>query len=148
MKSALVFGLLLLFSITSAAQNNEKSWVPVGNTYGNQIYIDISDISRFKGDDIYVWAKQRHEPPLVIEGIEDKIYRTKTYYLINKKLKKYSFLQIIYYDKKGNVIKSFDYKRPSNVEKYKYNYPVIEGSNAESILQTCITYLNRAESEG
>lgn len=147
MKRVLLFAFALLFAATLLAQDKQKNWVPVGNTYGSEIYIDVSDISKFKGDDIYVWAKQRNDPPITMEGIDEKIYQTKTYYLINKEIKKYSFLQIIYYNKQGNVIKSFDYKRPSDVEKYRYNYPIIEGSDAAAILQTCLTYLNKEQSK-
>jgi hypothetical protein len=104
--------------------------------------VDLSGIENFKGDDIYVWTLTKQSIQVVIESIKDKIYKTNTYYLFNKRLKKYSILYIIYYDEDGNVLGSFDYGRNSKVEIYQYNYPIFENSIEKKILEKCISAMN------
>ena len=59
------------------------------------------------------------------------------------KLKKYALLGVIYYDEDGDVLQSFDYGNKSDLENYKYNFPVIPNSETEAIIQKCTELLGR-----
>lgn len=135
--SGFVLVLVLLNLSNVEAQVIKDSWVPV--TFEQKlIYIDLSEIKSFKGDDLYVWAIEFHKPPIEIEEIDRDIYQTRTYYLINKKLKKYSIRDIIYYDKKVNVLKNYSYEFFSEDPDYKFNSPIFSGSLVELILNRCL----------
>ncbi len=142
MRFAIITLSVLLFSTTIFAQATKAEWEPIYNEGADKVYADISGVANFSGDDIYVWTLTEHAIPIIIESIDDEIYRTNTYYLFNTKLKKYSLLYIIYYDKNKNVIASFDYGRNTKIETYQYNYPIFKGSLEERILQKCIEVRN------
>lgn len=137
--SAAIFLFFLLGNVS--AQNVGEDWVPVVQGE-NLVFIDMSNIKSFTGDDIFVWTYEKHSSPLKIDGINKDIYQSNTYYLFNKKLMKYSILEIIYYDKKGNVIKDFTYRINNEVEDLKYSYPVLESSLPHIILLRCLREIN------
>ena len=143
MKIKLAFIFVLLLTVNILSQKSKEKWVEVVNQGQDKVLINISGIENFKGEDIYVWTLTEHATPIVIESIEGKIYKTNTYYLFNKKLKKYSILYLIYYDKDGNVLGSFDYGRNSKVEIYQYNYPIFKGSVEQKILDKCISVIEK-----
>ncbi len=133
------FTLILYFIITIflRAQAIKENWTPVNNN-SNKIYINTVGLENFKEDDIYVWVLEEHRQPIVMEGIDVKIYKTKTYFLLNKHLRRYSILQIIFYDSKNNVIKSYNYERNNDNPDFKYRSPILEGSDVSVVLLKCI----------
>ena len=137
----ILFCLLLAANIHS--QTSTEEWTHLAKLGGDNIYIDIAGLENFKGNDIYIWTMTEHDPPLVIESVKKKIYSSKTYYLLNKKLMKYSMLQVIYYDGYKNVLTSFDYSRSSEIDLYRYNYPILEGSEQELILMKSIEVISK-----
>ncbi len=139
-KNILLF--VLIISSLVFAQESKAVWEPVFNEGSDKVFVDVSGIANFRGEDIYVWVLTEHSVPIVVESIKDKIYRTNTYYLFNTRLNKYSLLYIIYYDKNKNVLASFDYGRNTSVEEYQYNYPVFKNSLEERILNKCIDVIN------
>ncbi len=133
-----IFALVIIAGLSYAQDNR---WLLIYEGAVDKIYIDTTNLDSFKGDDLYVWALKENDPPFIIESVPGKIYKSKTYYLFNKKLKKYSMISIIYYDKEGNVLKAFNYSNKSKVEAYRYNFPVIPGSDEEKILNACIAII-------
>ncbi len=129
-----------LFLLTSTFAQKEE-WVKIYEGPVSKLSIEISKIDSYRGDVFYVWAESQVNPPMIIESVPGRIYKYRTYYLFNKKLLKYSIVSIIYYDKNGNVLKSFNYNVNSKVEAYKFNYPIIPGSDEEKILNACIGFL-------
>ena len=139
----LLFQIILIsfISIDAFAQSSTENWIPVITTETQHIYIDVYGLDSFKGDDIYIWAMQNFDKPLDMQGIKRDIYQTRTYYLMNKKLKEYSILEIVFYDEDGNVITSYSYQHDSNIQKYRYNYPIFPGSDMDSILNKALEYI-------
>ncbi len=135
--------ILFVFLINKTNSQTNEKWVSVYNRNGRSIAVDVFNLNVFTGRDIYVWVMQTNNIPLIIESVPGKIYKTKTYYLINKKLKKYSILQIIYYDKHNNVLRSFSYKVDTKNDAYRYNYPILPGSDMNLVLNTCLKYINK-----
>ncbi len=135
--------LLLLFQNLLAAQTISENWVPVSIEKEGSIFINVSGLSSFTGDEIYVWALQEFNSPMTMEEVDGKIYKVKTYYLINKQLIRYSILQIVYYDSKNNVIKHYTYEHKSDNGQFKYNYPILKNSDAEKILSMCLEYISK-----
>ncbi len=129
--------ILFVLLINTSSQILQENWVEIKTKDDYKVFINSSNIIN-NNDDIYVWVLEIYSIPISIEMIDKEIYKTKTYYLLNKKLKRYSILQIIYYDKNNNVIKSYSYNYNENDINYKYTTPILEGSNAESILLKCL----------
>jgi hypothetical protein len=124
MRNAIILFSVLIFTTSMLAQDGKAEWTPVFNEGSDRVFVDISGVANFSGKDIYAWTLTEHSIPIVIESIDDKIYRTNTYYLFNTHLNKYSMLYIIYYDENKNVLASYDYGRNTKVEAYQYNYPL------------------------
>lgn len=142
MKTSLsIFAFFLLFSSALFSQSVEENWVTVDKLESQSIYINTTGLKFFKEDDIYFWTLEVHEPPLIIESVDGKIAKTKTYYLVNKKLKKYSIMDIIYYDNDDNVLANYSYKRNMENEKYKYNYPLMDDSQMSIIFNEVLKYV-------
>ena len=138
--SLIAFVILVSFSSLNA-QSAEENWVPVDKIVSQTIFINTTGLKYFKEDDIYFWTLEKHNPPLIIESVDGKIAETKTYYLVNKKLKKYSIMDIIYYDQNENVLANYSYKRNMDNDKYKYNYPIMDDSQMAIIFNEVLKYV-------
>ncbi|MCF8306876.1 MAG: hypothetical protein K9G57_15100 [Ignavibacteriales bacterium] len=136
----------LALSLNSFAQSGEN-WVAVDSIQGDKLFIDVSGLKKQTPPDIFVWTKQYHSLPLVIESVKDKIHQTKTYYILNKKNGRYSILEVIYYDEDGNVLKSFSYKNEVDDGTYKYNYPIMTNTDVYYIYKMLGKYLKENQSE-
>ena len=139
---------LLFYNNFIFSQKITENLVHVITKGEDKVYIDAKGIEKFSGDDIFVWSISEHSTPITIESIENKISKTKTYYLLNKRLNKYSILFIIYYDEVNNVLASYDYNRNSDVEEYRYNYPIWKNSVESSILEKCVDIIEEANNSG
>lgn len=133
----LFFLILNIFPKNIFSQDIKENWLPTNTKDNSKVFINASNII-FSKDDIYVWVLEENDPPIKIEMVNKDIYKTKTYFLLNKKIKRYSILQIIFYDKNNNVIKSYSYEHEFNNENFKYSSPILEGSNIECVLLKCI----------
>lgn len=131
MKTFVLF-FVLCFSVYAQSPNE---WEILSSSGNSILYLSKTSLDSFKGSDVYVWVLEKHIPPIVIESVDGRIHKTKTYYLFSKEYKRYSMLSIIYYDENDNVLKSFDYNRKTDIPAYKYNYPLMRGSNEEIIYQ-------------
>jgi len=98
-------------------------------------------LSGFQDDEIYVWTLEEMNSAITMEEVNGDIYKIKTYYHINKKLFRYGVVQIIYYDKNNNVLKSYNYNRDTENPNFIYNFPIIQNSDAYKILAKCLEYI-------
>jgi hypothetical protein len=142
MRYVKLFISVIVLSIPSIAQETVAVWEPIYNESKDMVFIDITGVEIFSGEDLYVWSLTKHFNPIVIESIDGKIYSTNTYYLFNTRINRYSMIYIIYYDKNTNVLASFDYGRKSDIEAYQYNYPIWKNSLEKRILERCIEVIN------
>jgi hypothetical protein len=122
-----------------------ETWIPIDFPQFKKISIDAYGLEAYKGDEFYVWVKEEFEDPFEMEGVNDDIYLMKTYYLFSKRLKKYSILEIIFYDEESNVLTSYSYPHESADENYRYNYPIIPGSVMDGIFSKCTEYVGGEE---
>jgi hypothetical protein len=141
-KIIMLFLILFPFFFHLYAQSEKENWILIEVNNENKIYLNSVGIDVFKGEDIYVWVLEENDPPIMIEGINTKIYKTKTYYLLNKDLKRYSIIQVIYFDSKNNVIKSYSYDRETDNPDFKYSSPILIDSTVEKILIKCNEVIN------
>ncbi|MFC2133635.1 hypothetical protein ACFLTH_03370 [Bacteroidota bacterium] len=142
--TSLIIFMVLSINLTAQEESSEK-WVLIKKDANSRLYLDIHGLKDLQGNDIYIWTREYYDPPRIIETINGKIYNAKTYYLINKEIKKYSILQIIYYDENNNLIKDFIYDRNSDIEEYKYNYPILLDSDMDLIFEECLKYFWNTE---
>lgn len=140
---------VMLFVVLGLYAQSADEWEMISATGVSVTYIEKKDLTIYNGTDVYLWVMEKHNPPIVIESVDGRIYKTKTYYLFNTELQRYSLLQIIYYDEKDNVLKSYDYNRNTDIPSYKYNFPVIRGTTEEVILAKILekTGTNKKEVE-
>ena len=134
--------IFFFVSIPLLSQSTDKL-VKVNFEAVDKVYIVENSMKALENNDIFVWTETSHNVPLTIESVDDKIYKTRTNYLFSTKLKKYALLGVIYYDEDGDVLQSFDYGNKSDLENYKYNFPVIPNSETEAIIQKCTELLGR-----
>lgn len=139
--------LLLIITPINEAQVLHENWVPVKYDTNSIIYLNTVGLSNFRGNDIYVWILEHNDPPIEIEMIDKKIHKTKSYILINKDLYRYGILQMIFFDKDDDVIKSYNYERNTDIDELKYNSPILENSAIEVILKKCIELIDESKSE-
>ena len=143
----IILFLILVFSSISFSQNNTELWKPINFDPEKNIYIDLAGLEHFTEDDIYVWVLEEFTEPFELESSNEEIFTAKTYYLLNKELNMYSILEIIYYDEKDAITEYYNYWRNTDIESYKYNYPIMPGSVESSLLENCIDYINKKNSE-
>jgi len=137
--------VILLCSIYINAQNQVPNWARVDYNYSGRMYIDINSIQNLNDTLVSVWTMEENFPPLSIESVNGKIYKTKTFFVFNKALYKYGILEIIYYDQKDNVLNSFSYRRNAESREYQYNYPLLENSVESAILIKCRQFIEGIE---
>jgi len=109
------------------------------------IYINVTGLFSNDGEEIDVWTLQELNSSINIEEITGDISQIKINYLISKSLYRYSIKEMIFYDEKKNVLKSYRYKNSIGEAEYKYNYPILEKSELESIYNKCIEILSKKE---
>ena len=126
---------IFCFAAASSAQSSKENWKNLQVEGSDKVFVNLTGTEVYKRDEVYFWMRYEHKTPITIETIPGKIFTTKTYYLVSRKLKKYSIIEIIYYDAEGNVLKSFSYRRSTENEAYKYNYPIIKDSEIDLALK-------------
>jgi hypothetical protein len=135
--------LMVLSAGCLSAQAVKENWELIAQRSGSKIFIDPNGLDKYKDDDIFVWVLEEHANPIVIESVPKKIYKTKTYYLLNKTLKRYGIIQLLYYNEKGDVLKHFTYLNEAQDKIYKYSYPILPDSNIELILTRCLEKIKK-----
>ena len=140
------FLLAVFFLLVSAlhAQTTEN-WVPITIDNEGSLYINVTGLSSFQGDDFYVWTLEETKKPITIDEVDGDIYKTKTYYLFNKQSGRYSILQIIYYDEKDNVLKSFSYNVETDNPDFRFNHPLFKNSDTEKVYQKCLEVIKEGK---
>jgi hypothetical protein len=129
------------------AQTTTENWVSVSIENDRSLFINVTGLSEFQGNEIYVWSLEEVSSSLTIEEVNGDIYKIKTYYHINKELFRYGILQIIYYDKNNNVLKHYNYNRTTENLEFIYNYPIIKNSDVYKIYTKCLEYIASDESK-
>lgn len=143
-KRIFLFSCLLVLSAGCiSAQTVKENWELIAQKGGNRLSIGLNGLDKYKDDDIFVWVLEELDNPIVIESVPKKIYKTKTYYLLNKSLKRYSIIQLLYYNEKGDVLKHFTYQSEAQDKIYKYSYPILPESNVELVLARCLEKIKK-----
>ncbi len=132
--------LALVTFISAYAQEKKEVWIKISDDENQQVYLDKNSIEHGDSNDVTVWIMQMHIPPLHIESVNRKIYKSKTEYLFNTKLERYGIQKIQYFDAKGRKIKSFDYRLKTKIPDYRYSYPIFKKSIEKDILKTIYKY--------
>ncbi len=132
--------LLLVLVAFVYAQDKKEVWIKISDNPNQQVYLDKNSIEPGDSSDVKVWIMQMHIPPLNIESVNRKIYKSKTEYLFNTRLERFGIIKIQYFDAKGRKIKSFDYELKTHIPDYRYSYPIFKNSIEKDILKTIYKY--------
>jgi hypothetical protein len=124
------------------AQTVSENWVPVLIEKDRSLFVNVSGLSNFAEDEIYVWSLQEMNLPMTMEEVNGDIYKVRTYYHINREINRYSILQIVFYDVKDNVLKQYSYEHKSDKPEFKFNYPIIRNSEVNKIFSKCLEYMS------
>lgn len=135
--------MLIIFTAAARAQDKQEAWVMVKNSAGNLLQVDVTTLKAREKADIYVWGLQSFKEPIIIEGISGRIFKVKTYYLINTELSKYSILRIAYYGSENRMLREFSYLDEVQEESVRYNYPILPVSDVEAICSKTVKYLRK-----
>lgn len=130
MKTAFFFLLLINGIIFPQTEN----WVPVFSDEEKSSFINSIGLAAYAEGDIFVWSLDELKKPLVMEEIDEKIFYVKSYYILSREYQRYSLVEIIYYDKDKNVLKSYRYEHNYDKPEFKYNSPILKNSEIEKIL--------------
>lgn len=133
------FVLVFLLTVVFANAQSTENWVKLIGGEEKQIYFDKNSVLA-DSIEIKISVSQSHIPGLKIETIEKPIYRSVTEYIFNPKIMRYSIATITYFDSKGNFLNKFTYTNNSEIETYKYSYPIFENSLESQILNTIYYY--------
>lgn len=137
---------LLLFSIQIYSQSAE-AWVALTPSSDHAISVNVTGLEKFTENYFFVWSLFEYNSPIQLEEISDDIKKAKYYYVFNKETEKYSLLQVIYYNSKNNVIKSFSYDRNTNNAKYNFNFPIYDRGDEREIFNFCSNYITKANNK-
>ena len=142
----IIFVFLIALSTNKInPQEIKENWLPVLVNDEKSLYINVTGLFSSDGEEIDVWALQELNAPINIEEINGDISQIKINYIISKSLYRYSIKEMVFYDEKKNVLKSYRYKNPGGEAEYKYNYPIFEKSELESIYNKCVEVLSKKE---
>jgi hypothetical protein len=141
LKHILTFIALVICFASAKAQELKENWVAVSTSASETLFINVTGISIFSGDDICVWTLLESKTPTNMDGIDGDIYKTKTYYLINKTLRRYSISEVMYFDEQNNILKTYSYNHNTDNSEFKYSTPILHGSDIEQILLKCLEYI-------
>ncbi|MCL4549982.1 MAG: hypothetical protein M1495_15590 [Bacteroidetes bacterium] len=146
MKIKKILPLIILFvSAGLVYSQTTENWVPVTIDSEGSLYINVTGLSSFQGNEFYVWTLEETKKPITIDEVDGDIYKTRTYYLFNKQSGRYSILQIIYYDEKDNVLKSYSYNVETDNPDFRFNHPLFKNSDIEKVYQKCIEIINEGK---
>jgi hypothetical protein len=132
---------IILLTLSLEAQEVKENWIPISIEKDESLFINVNGISSFLGDDIFIWSLQELNPSMTMEEVKGDIFKVKTYYLINKRLMRYSILDIIFYDLNNNVLKNYHYENKYQNPEFKYNYPIIRNSEVDKILTKALEFI-------
>ncbi|MGE5457738.1 MAG: hypothetical protein ACM3RX_05230 [Methanococcaceae archaeon] len=138
------FGIIMLLSglmFTSSYGQNSFSWITVSANQSRRLKLDVSTIKQADSSDIYVWALESFAKPVNIENITKGIQKIKTYYIMNRELKKYSIIEIVYYGAGNRRLKDYHYKQSSAAAAFKYNSPILPNTDVEAVFKKCFEYI-------
>ena len=144
---SLLFIVLFSCSIIIHSQTISENWIPLTIEKEESLFINVAGLSNFTGNEFYLWSLRELSKPMSMEGVSGDIYKIKTYYHIDKEIKRYSILQIIYYDEKGNVLKQYSYEHKLDKTEFKFNYPVKGNRDLEKIVDKSLEFLGPAEAK-
>ncbi|MHB8904879.1 MAG: hypothetical protein ACYC4T_09045 [Melioribacteraceae bacterium] len=142
MRKIFLITLLLITASLLHAQSSSENWVPIIIEKNQSLFINVTGLSTFTGNEFYVWSLQEMNSPMTMEEVDGDIYKVKTYYHINREMKRYSILQIIYYDGENNVLKQYSYEHNVNKPEFIFNYPITSNSDVAKILLKSSEYLS------
>ena len=133
LQSVLLFALIV-FCVSGFSQTELHRWKKL-DISGKKMWYDEANLDSAGTDHIDVWVLEQYTPPLVMEELSGKVYRSKTLYTISLKTAKYGIMRIIYLDSYNTELHNFDYEISDMQDQYKYIYPVIENSFLHKILR-------------
>lgn len=134
--------LIFFFACNSLFSQSNEEWIKVVSDENKTLSINKNGITQLS-DEIFFWTFEEFKNPTTIDEINEKIRFTKTYFHVNKELSRYRIVDVIYYDDEKNVIKSFHYNSSYEDPIYKYNMPIISGSEMEIVMKKILTLLDK-----
>lgn len=133
-KKTMKIAFFFLLLINGIILPQTEKWVPVFSDEEKSSFINSIGLAAYAEGDIFVWSLDELKKPLVMEEIDEKIFYVKSYYMLSREYQRYSLVEIIYYDKSKNVLKSYRYEHNYDKPEFKYNSPILKNSEIEKIL--------------
>lgn len=125
-----------LFATFIYAQS--ENWVPVYSDEDKSGYLNVTGLNAYQEGDLFVWVQEEYSNPFRMEEIDEKIYKVKSFYMLSREHKRYSLMEVIYYDEDNNVLKFYRYERNYDIPEFKYSTPILKSSDMEKVLNKCL----------
>ena len=134
MKNSAILLVLLLLSITSFAfaQTENHKWKTL-MTGRRNVWYDLSQLDTIKSQQFDIWTIELHKPPITIDGVEEKVTRSKTLYSIDRSVEKYGLKKVVYYNNVNAEIARYAYDSDESMSATKYYFPTLNNTIIEAI---------------
>ncbi|MBU1100197.1 MAG: SPOR domain-containing protein [Bacteroidetes bacterium] len=130
--------LFLLVSTLLFAQHPGTRWAELHSGDEKTVYMDTTSI-RLLDNQLSVWCLVQNTVPIEKEGIEGKVSKTKTQYLINTLTERYSLIGALFYDNRGRIIGESSSSRFSGGTK-NLSTPVSENDLVGMLMEAAKNY--------
>jgi hypothetical protein len=79
-----------------------------------------------------------YKPALEFEGIQGKIIRSKTLYIVNLEKFAYGIKEVVYYDLNNSELKRFKYDLSVYEEDSRYSFPIMPNTTLDKLVKEII----------
>jgi len=138
-KIFILFSFFFFFNSLNA-QFIPKRWSEVYIDSARTVYLDTTSIRNREKQYIF-WALEVLKNPMSVERIPEKIYRTKSQYVVNGITDKFNMIGVLYYDKKGKLVGE-NYARGLTGSGDVFSKPVEENPLVALLTNKVEEYLN------
>lgn len=135
LKTKGVVFFLLIINCICLAQVDTHRWKPLNVSDSTKMWYDASQLDTISSVKFEIWILEMHKPALEFEGIDGKIVRTKTLYVVNLENFTYGISESVYYNINNEEIKRFKYDLNNYQDEYKYSRPIMPNTPLDYIIK-------------
>ena len=137
--------IIFIFLFATFIYAQSENWMPVFSDEEKTVHLNANGLDAYQEGDIFVWTQEAYKKAIQMEEIDENIYKVKSYYMISREYKRYSLMEVIYYDEDNNVLKSYRYERNYDNPEFKYSSPILENSDMGKIFEKCLEVIGKGK---
>jgi hypothetical protein len=132
--------LLFVIVVTSIsfAQTGQK-WKPLIISDSTKVWYDLLQLDSVSTSKFEIWLLELYKPTIQIDGINEKVSRAKTLYIINLDKLIYGIKEAVYYNINNEEIRRFAYPIDQYEEDKKYIFPILPNTIIDKTIKELIS---------